>query len=521
MQIVLSAVKFLCNIAFKLIKFFGLLPLLICVFAVLFVPAEWQDSALFNALYMVLIYAMMFLAAALTLRNVIRFKNPGFCWMPLIMEKIGKKKSIGFQAKNTSVTSADLRGMFFGAKNGKYVVKPEEEDGHALIIGGAGSGKTTNIGVNTLQIWKGRLFALDLKPELYDKCKEVRGEENILVLDPTDPNSCGYDPLYILRESTNPAQAAMNIAASIIPLSPDVKEPMWIENAQAILAAALIYYKDMSFAAIIRNVRMRTPKDLIEEMYNGDNDLAKMLVSSLQGASEQTLGSIASELAGKITIFATDTELISTLDNSRYHILKPYELEEKDVFLKIPEHNLKIWSPFVTLILNQFLESFERRPNDINQTPILFMLDEFPRLGKVPSIQDGLATLRSKKIEIMLFVQSKSQLDAIYGQDKTKSIVDNCTWKAVLKATEPETQRWLSDMVGTYDANKKSQNFNQNDMGITSGSGISKTTEEKRIIKPEEFAYLDKQLVLLSPNGYDIIDKVPYYADANFWSERS
>ena len=220
-------------------------------------------------------------------------------------------------------------------------------------------------------------------------------------------------------------------------------------------------------------------------------------------------------LLGKIDVFSTDMQLKSVLNNTKWRILRPTDLEHNDVFLKLPEYNLEIWRPFVSLVINQFLESFMRRPNDINQTPILFMLDEFPRLGKLSAVENGLATLRSKKIEIMLLIQSKSQLDSIYGRDITKSIVDNCTWKAVLKATEPETQRWLSDMVGTFDKEKKSKSFNQNSSGVSSGSGMSTSTQESRIIKPEEFAYLNKEVVLLSPTGYQRLSQVRYYEDKN------
>ena len=71
-------------------------------------------------------------------------------------------------------------------------------------------------------------------------------------------------------------------------------------------------------------------------------------------------------------------------------------------------------------------------------------------------------------------------------------------------------------MVGTADRAKKSHNYNQSDIGIHTGSGASVTTEEKRIIKPEEFAYLGDELILLSPYGYSRLQKVPYYSDPAF-----
>lgn len=517
MGIILQVVSFVWRGFTRLAKFCGLWPLVAAIFSALFIPREWQDSKLVDALYMFLVYSTCAYAVMITIRNVIRFKNPGFCWMPVFAGFL-EKKGIGFQAKEKGVAGSEISGMIFGKtkKGGKYISKPETEPGHALVTGGSRSGKTTSVAVPTLRKWKGRVFAVDIKPELHDLCKDYRDPEKILVLDPASPDTVGYDPMYVLRESANPAQAAKMIASTVCPLTPEIKDPYWIENAQRIFTAALLFWKNESFAQVIDNVLTTPAKKIIADIIDSNDTLALPFVVQYRDMEDKQISSIMTTLLGKIDIFSTDTQLKSVLDNSKWRLLRPVDLEEYDVFLKLPEYNLEIWKPFVSLVINQFLESFMHRSNDLTQTPILFMLDEFPRLGKVPAIENGLATLASKKIEIMLLIQSKSQLDTIYGKDVTKSIVDNCSWKAVLKATEPETQKWFSDMVGTYDKEKKSKNFNQNDIGVASGSGISTSTQETRIIKPEEFAYLDKECVLLSPTGYQKLDQVRYYEDKNF-----
>ena len=75
----------------------------------------------------------------------------------------------------TLQTAANLSGVVFGKLGGKYVTMPETTDGHILIIGGAGSGKTAAVAIPTLLSWKGRAFAIDIKGELYEKTKKARG----------------------------------------------------------------------------------------------------------------------------------------------------------------------------------------------------------------------------------------------------------------------------------------------------------------------------------------------------------
>lgn len=52
-------------------------------------------------------------------------------------------------------------------------------------------------------------------------------------------------------------------------------------------------------------------------------------------------------------------------------------------------------------------------------------------------------------------------------------------------------------------------------LGVGKGQGTSSSTEEKRIIKPEEFAYL-KDVVCVFPNGYKRLQKANYYEDKTF-----
>lgn len=152
-------------------------------------------------------------------------------------------------------------------------------------------------------------------------------------------------------------------------------------------------------------------------------------MSTFADMADETLSGVYTEVSINITPFATNKELIRALSGSG-NAITPSDLESGyDVFICIEEHKLEQWKSLLTMIVNQFCKFFEQR-KDGNTEPILFMLDEFPRLGKIESVATGLATLRSKKIEIMLYVQSKNQLDVIYGEKQAGSICDNCTYKA-------------------------------------------------------------------------------------------
>lgn len=457
------------------------------------------------------------------IQNIVRAvkKDRTFSIFAFIKNLFVRTKKVGFTSEVDgeivdSVKSNSVNGFVFGKSGSTYITKPEDTDGHMLIIGGAGSGKTSGIAIPTLMSWKNRVFAIDIKGELYEKTKDKRDTHNIKVFNPTDRYSFGYDPFYVLDNSTDISLDARNLAIALISLSPDVKDPFWIKSAQTLLTGLIIYYFSIGFdfSSTMKTIKSSSVKNQIEMIMKSDMDKAKLEISQFVDMDEKTLSGIFSEVSNHITVFATNDDLQRALSRSSSAIT-PKDLENGyDIYCCIPEEKLDPWKDLFAMMINQFLKEFEKR-SESNTTPILFLIDEFARLGKIESIANGLATLRSKKIHIALFVQSKAQLNVNYGKDMAEVITDNCSYKAILRASEPTTQEWCSKLVGTYDKEKKSNSYNADMIGIGKGTGTSKTTEEKKIIKPEEFAYLE-DIVCIFPNGYKRIDKIKYWEDKAF-----
>jgi type IV secretion system protein VirD4 len=404
--------------------------------------------------------------------------------------------------------SPKLSGFVFGRRKRRYVTKPEGMDGHALIVGGVGSGKSSCIAIPTLRAWNNSVFAIDIKGELYNHTQHFR--PNIKVFNPLDTTSYGYNPYYCLRTSHNPTQEARAISQAIIPLPPDIKDGFWIESAQNIFTACILHFsaQGFSFLETIQQIQSIPIKTLIHDISTSSQIEAKYFVTNFLNMEDKVLSGIVSEVSKNIVPFVTDKNLIHAL--SRTKNITPDDLEcGNDVYINIPEHLLRQWKPLLTLIVSQFLTHFERR-NESNATPILFLLDEFPRLGKIGAMLDGLATLRSKKITIAVIVQSLAQLDMIYGENERKVICDTCAFKAILGATDADTQEYFSRLVGTYDKLMTSHGKNFTVMGLGGGTSTNTNEAERRTIKPEEFGLLN-DIVLLTPYGMLRVDKVPYY----------
>ena len=402
--------------------------------------------------------------------------------------------------------SRKFQGFVFGAYHRflcrkRYFIKPKQADGHILVCGGAGCGKSSSIAIPSLLAWNSPIFAIDIKGELSAVTAGKTTPRKIF--NPMRHDAQGFDPFYLLHDNYNPSQEAHEIAAAILPEPADIKDPFWVRAAQNLLTGFILHYhhEGYNFVDTISEI-LSKPVDLhIKYILNETRSpAARFYMSQFATLEGKTLAGIFAELSNHIMIFATDRHVKAAL--SKENIITPQDLEHGiDVFLSIPEDKLDQWKPLLTLITNQFLKHFERRP-ERTAKPILFLLDEFPRLGKIEAITTGLTTLRSKKITICLIIQSLAQLGFLYGRDQRRVILDNCAYKAILGASDAETQEYFSRLVGTEFVAEQSisTSYLPRDME-EQGHTVNTHIIERRAILPHEFATL-KGIVLLTPWGW-------------------
>jgi len=227
--------------------------------------------------------------------------------------------------------------------------------------------------------------------------------------------------------------------------------------------------------------------------------------------------SISAELSRHIILFATDMRIQDAFVPSErsFDSFCWEDLETHNIFMCIPEDKLGQWDGAISLMLTQLIRSLERRPDRKHgeeaptQQPILLLLDEFPRLGKVEAIQNAISTLRSKGVTICLIMQSLTQLDKTYGEKLRQIIVDNCRYKAILDVTDPENQKIFSDMAGSIKVSKNSVNIPKENGNKNYTLQISETREP--IIYPHEFGTLGDKMVLITDKGFCRVEKAPYY----------
>ena len=417
-------------------------------------------------------------------------------------------------------------GVFFGFvcdDSGETMVgRGMDDDAHILISGGSGQGKTQGIVIPTMATWAGSQIVLDIKGELLAFHAQLP-RKRTMVFSPEclDGNSYLYDPFSALKHGGKNALAgnAWALACTLIPDPPNRLEPIWTASAQSFLTAALIYYYDLgvSFVDAITAILTTEIPKIMQEIADGSCELAKAYINKLGETNEKVVANIGMDLNALAPLVADPAmrDALTVSDNGKILDWDDLNVENEpiDIILSLPEEKLSQWEPLIRLMVNQLIKSLEMRPalnyDERDLPPLLVMLDEFPRLGKIPAIYQGLSTLRSRGVTFALCVQSLAQLDEIYGANARKVICDNCSLKVLLAASDVDTQRYCTELVGMGPALDASFSVQYRDPVCKNpiGTSFSISPTRKPYIYPEEFSRLES-LIVVSPKGPFSVKKV-------------
>lgn len=459
-----------------------------------------------------------------------------------------------------SETRRNKSGVYIGEGKGLFnsilrqfgvdrsVVIPSSYSGPVGIIGGSGSGKTQCSVLPTLcQTYRdGNFFAIDIKGDLLNAYMESSPGEVVKVFSLRGESEYTYDPFDFIREDedANLVSNMRELVNALLPIPTNIKDPFWIQSSREYLTGGLLYYYDLNsgegFIDAAVNVMTTPPATLITKISKCGNDQIKSFVNNFIGINNydnKVLVGIGQEITNRLSIIANDPRVRQALSPSEKQI-RWTDLEEYNIFLSVPEDRLEQYGPVIAMMNTQLIRSLERCPEKhssegAGQRKKMLMLDETARLGKIDVLQSAVSTLRSKNVIICLVFQSLAQLDAVYGQDVQRIILDNCSYLVVFGANDVQNQRYFAERAGTVLVKRYSTSMSytkdsgtidpnepfayhtslafgyDNKKKVTGYSEQISTTREYAI-QPHEFGTL-KDIVFYTPDGYKRVKKEPYY----------
>ncbi len=188
------------------------------------------------------------------------------------------------------------------------------------------------------------------------------------------------------------------------------------------------------------------------------------------------------------------------------------------LYLVIPPSDISRTKPLVRLMLNQIGRRLteELRAKGRRQR-VMFMLDEFPALGRLDFFESALAFVAGYGIKAFLIAQSLNQIEKAYGSNN--AILDNCHVRVAFATNDERTAKRISDSLGTATEMRAMKNYAGHRLSPWLGHlMVSRTETPRPLLTPGEVMQLppNEEIVMVSGMPPLRATKARYFEDKRF-----
>ncbi|SDH00052.1 type IV secretory system conjugative DNA transfer family protein [Sulfitobacter delicatus] len=400
---------------------------------------------------------------------------------------------------------------------------------HALIVAPTGRGKTTGFVIPNLLTFKGSAVVLDVKGENFEHTARHRASEGdkVFRFAPTDwhdRRSHRYNPLLRIFELDDPDRKQMELqllASLFLQADSDRVQGLLKGGIDLFVAAGLLAFerKRPTLGEIYRISASggNKQKEFMKRRDEVQNRAAKLIFERLASTNNDTLTSYVSLLMtsglDQWSNPAIDAATVESDFDFRTIRKKPFT-----VYLVVAPNMVKPMAPLIRLFFSDLISSLQdKEPGKDEPWPVMIMLDEFNRLGKMPIVVESIETLRSYKGHLAIVTQTIPALDEIYGENTRRALQGNAGVKLYLTPSDEKTVEELSKAVGktTKRVVTRSRSIGRNPF---EGRSMSERTEETSLLPEDEARRMPLNDIVMVVDAQMPIraKRIQYYDDPFF-----
>jgi type IV secretion system protein VirD4 len=370
---------------------------------------------------------------------------------------------------------------------------------------------------------------LDVKGENFEHTARHRASEGdkVFRFAPTDwhdRRSHRYNPLLRIFELDDPDRKQMELqllASLFLQADSDRVQGLLKGGIDLFVAAGLLAFerKRPTLGEIYRISASggNKQKEFMKRRDEVRNHAAKLIFERLASTNNDTLTSYVSLLMtsglDQWSNPAIDAATIESDFDFRTIRKKPFT-----VYLVVAPNMVKPMAPLIRLFFSDLISSLQdKEPGKDEPWPVMIMLDEFNRLGKMPIVVESIETLRSYKGHLAIVTQTIPALDEIYGENTRRALQGNAGVKLYLTPSDEKTVEELSKAVGktTKRVVTRSRSIGRNPF---EGRSMSERTEETSLLPEDEARRmpLDDIVMVVDAQMPIRAKRIQYYDDPFF-----
>ena len=385
-------------------------------------------------------------------------------------------------------------------------------DKHFLTIGGTRGGKGVSAIIPNLRCWQENIFCIDPKGENATIMGRTLGAK---VLDPYEivendkVERCGYNFLTDIDTDSPDMVSQINTLLEAIIIATSTKDPFW-DNTSRILFTGLVAHvcthpdfegrRDLVSIYRLCYVTGEAKELLISEMENNTAcyELVPNAAAILRTPSKNTESSILATLQTHLD-FLKDRNIQKSVSGENTFSIYDLATKQLNIFVCLPVDDIKAQKPWLRLMLMWCFRAMTRS-KERRSRKLLFVMDEFPKLGWLPVIEEAAGLVAGYNIRLWPIAQDVGQLRKLYGET-WETFVSNASGVQFIAVNHAETLDYIGKRLGRSSHKREALG------GLQSGP-LVEYDEIEKILDPEG------NLMLVKPGGSNalILKQCPYYA---------
>lgn len=397
---------------------------------------------------------------------------------------------------------------------------------HALLFAPTGSGKGVGFVIPNLLFWEDSVIINDIKLENFTFTSGWRQHigQKVYCWNPADPDgkSHCYNPLDWV--SAKPGQRVDDVQKIANLLMPE--QDFWVNEARSLFLGVVLYLlsvpeKIKSFGEVVRTMRsddvVYSLAVALDTMGKKIHPVGYMNIAAFLQKAEKERSGVTSTMNSSLELWANP--LIDTTTATSDFNFTNFKKELTTVYVGVTPDNLTRLQPLLQVFYQQASEFLcKHLPRDDEPYGVLFMMDEFPSLGKMEQFKTGIAFFRGYNVRLFLIIQDTEQLKGIYEEPGMNSFLSNSTYRITFAANNMETANLISQLIGNKTVVQESLNKPKFlDLNPASRS-IHASEAQRALLLPQEVIMLprDEQILLIESTFPIKSQKIKYYEDKFF-----
>lgn len=372
-----------------------------------------------------------------------------------------------------------------------------DDDRHVVTVAGSRAGKSSTVLIPNLLCYPGSVIVLDPKGELARATAAHRRSmgHRVYVLDPfgeTGEASAAHNPFDELGhgKAAHIAADAAQLADALIIGNP--RDPHWTDSAKNLIRGYVLHLLSTTSQATLREVRRllnATPDEL-------DTLFATMTNSS---AFEGIVANIGASFLGKKEsggrelqgILSTAQEQTAPLDDvlavtgrSDFR-LSELASGKVSLYLVLPGMRMGTHYRWLRLVIQQALAAMERNPAPRGALPVWFVLEEFPALGHMRSIEAAAGLMAGFGVKLWSVLQDLTQLQTHYPKS-WETFLGNAGIIQAFGNADVTTTEHLAKLLGSTQVMERQQQRVSGAAMAHGDTGLRENLRSVRLLDPYE-----------------------------------